>query len=309
MKPKMIKRAIKKLGNLIGKSIPLPKYAYNETELLAIGAMLSKQQWLLNSNNLNDYEFKIFSQFGDDGIIQYLIKQLPIENEIFIEFGVENYIESNTRFLMMNNNYCGFVMDGSDSGMKELKNQNWYWKYSLTNETVFIDKDNINGLLENTGFSNIALLHIDLDGNDYHIFTAIDLSKLNPSIIILEYNSVFGKDRPITVPYDEKFFRTKAHYTNLFWGASLPALHYAATKKGYSLIGCNLAGNNAYFVRKDLLNEKVKELTIEQAYKESRYRESRNLEYSLSYLLGKERLNIIKGLEVINVITNEVEKL
>lgn len=305
----MLKRGIKTVASLIRKSISIPENENNETSLLAVGTMLSNQQWLMNSSNLNDYEFKIFSQFGDDGIIQYLIKHIPIENQTFIEFGVENFLESNTRFLMMNNNWSGFVMDGSDSAMNELKNQKWYWKYSLTHETAFIDKDNINGLLENTGFSNIALLHIDLDGNDYHVLTAIDLSKLNPSIIILEYNSVFGKERPITVPYDKNFVRTKAHYSNLFWGASLSALNYAATKKGYILVGCNLAGNNAYFVRKDLLNEKIKELTVEQAYKESRYRESRNIDFSLSYLLGKERLNIIKGLEVINVKTSDVEKL
>lgn len=305
----MIKRGIKKVANLIGNSIPLSNNENNEIELLAIGAMLSKQQWLLNSVNINDYEFKIFSQFGDDGIIQYLIKYIPIENETFIEFGVENYLESNTRFLMMNNNWSGFVMDGSDSAMNELKNQSWFWKYSLTNKAVFIDRGNINGLLHNTGFSNIGLLHIDLDGNDYHILNEIDFSKLSPSIIIMEYNAVFGIDRPITVPYDKSFIRTKAHYSNMFWGASLSALNYAAQKKGYSLVGCNLSGNNAYFVRKDLLNEKVKELTIQQAYKESRFRDSRNLDYSFSLLVGEKRLEVIKGLEVLNVITNEIEKI
>ena len=38
-------------------------------ELLAIGSMLSKQQYSMNSTNINAYEFKIFSQFGDDGIV------------------------------------------------------------------------------------------------------------------------------------------------------------------------------------------------------------------------------------------------
>ena len=305
----MMKEVIKKVARLIGNSISMPNSPNNETALLAIGAMLSKQQYSMNSNNINDYEFKIFSQFGDDGIIQYLINNVEIKNEIFIEFGVENYLESNTRFLMMNNNWSGFVMDGSDEAMNCLKNQNWYWRNCLTHKAVFIDKDNINALLESTGFSNIGLLHIDLDGNDYHILKEIDLSKLNPSIIIMEYNSVFGKDRQITVPYDKNFVRTKAHFSNLFWGASLPALNYAAIKKGYSMVGCNLAGNNAYFVRKDLLNEKVKELSIDKAYKESKFRESRNKDYSLSYIAGKERLEIIKGLEVLNIETNLLEKL
>ncbi|MBK8926568.1 MAG: hypothetical protein IPM74_11845 [Crocinitomicaceae bacterium] len=305
----MIKKVLKKTAGFIGNSMSLRNSPNDETALLATGAMLSNQQWSIHSDNINDYEFKIFSQFGDDGIIQYLIKNIEIENKIFIEFGVENYQESNTRFLMMNNNWSGFVMDGSIEAMKSLENQVWYWKYSLTHKAVFITKDNINSLLENTGFANIGLLHIDLDGNDYHILTEIDLSKLNPSIIIMEYNSVFGNDRLISVPYDNNFNRTKAHYSNLFWGASLPALNYVASKKGYSLIGCNLAGNNAYFVRKDLLNEKIKEMSINKAYVESKYRESRNKDLSLSYISGNKRKEIIKGLEVLNVQTNQLEKL
>ncbi len=95
----------------------------------------------------------------------------------------------------------------------------------------------------------------------------------------------------------------------MFFGASLSALNYAATKKGYSLVGCNNAGNNAYFVRKDLLNEKIKELPIEEVFKDNKFRESRNQNYTLSYLSGNERYELIKGLEVLNVITNMKEKL
>ena len=305
----MIKKVIKKVAGVIGNAITESNSQNNETAMLAIGAMLSKQQYSMNSTDINDYEFKIFSQFGDDGIIQYLIKNVEIKNDIFIEFGVQDYLESNTRFLMMNNNWSGFVMDGSEKAMNSLKNQSWYWKYCLTHKAVFIDKENINALLESTGFSNIGLLHIDLYGNDYHILKEMDLSKLNPSIIIMEYNSVFGKDRQITVPYDKKFIRTNSHFSNLFFGASLSALNALAIEKGYSLVGCNLAGNNAYFIRKDLLNEKVKELSIEKAYKESKFRESRNKDYSLSHIAGSERLEIIKGLEVLNIKTNQLEAL
>ena len=209
----------------------------------------------------------------------------------------------------MNNNWSGFVMDGSEEAMNSLEKQNWYWRYHLTHKTVFINKDNINGLLESTGFSNIGILHIDLDGNDYHILEEINLSELNPSIIIIEYNSVFGRRRKITVPYDPHFVRTKAHFSNLFWGASLSALVDVAMKKGYSLVGCNLTGNNSYFVRKDFLNERVKELSLDKSFKESKFRESRNKDYSLSYVTGKERLEIIKGLEVLNIETNHLEKL
>lgn len=305
----MIKKALRKIAHLIGKALQISNQTKSETELLAIGSMLSKQQYQMTSNKINDYEFKIFSQFGDDGIIQYLIKNIAIENEIFIEFGVEDYLESNTRFLMMNNNWTGFVMDGSREAMSSLRKQGWFWRYTLTNKAVFIDRENINGLLAETGFSNIGLLHIDLDGNDYHILKELDLSKLNPSFLIVEYNAVFGTKRAITIPYDKTFVRNKAHYSNLYFGASLAALTHAASEKGYALVGCNLAGNNAYFVRKDLLNDKVQEKSVEEAFKDSKFREGRNRDYSLSYLSGKKRFEEIKGLEVINVLTNEKEKL
>ena len=103
----------------------------DEAELLATGRLLSNQQYNLEFKNIKDYEFKIFSQFGDDGIIQYLIKNLDIKNKTFIEFGVEDYMESNTRFLMMNDNWSGFIIDGSKDSINSIKNTNWYWKYDL----------------------------------------------------------------------------------------------------------------------------------------------------------------------------------
>lgn len=305
----MLKKVLKNVAGMAGVHMHSSNAEVEDTALLAIGAMLSVQQTLINSNNINDYEFKIFSQFGDDGIIQYLVRNIKIENEIFIEFGVNNYLESNTRFLMMHNNWSGFVMDGSEQAMNHLKNQYWYWRYDLSNKAVFIDKENINHLLAETGFSNIGLLHIDLDGNDYHILTELDLSKLNPAILILEYNSVFGCDRKITVPYKKHFVRHDMHYSNLYFGASLPALYQAAKDKGYDLVGSNLAGNNAYFIRRDLLNDKVKGVPLHKAFKNSKFRESRNEDFTLSCLSGSERYKLIQGMDVLNIETNELESL
>jgi len=301
-----LKSIIRKVFDLFNYSFRPPT---DETNLLAIGRMLSNQQNLMNSEDINDYEFKIFSQWGDDGIIQYLIKNLSIKNETFIEFGVQDYMESNTRFLMMNNNWSGFVMDGSKELLNRLENQKWYWKYCLSHKAVWIHKDNINELIASTNFADIGILHIDIDGNDYHILKEIDMSRLNPSIIIMEYNSVFGEERKITIPYDKEFHRTEAHYSNLFFGASLAALNDLAVKRGYDLVSCNKAGNNAYFVRNDLLNSRVKKLSVSKAFKKSKFRESRNLDSTLSLLSDDDRLEVIKGLEVLNIETDQLECL
>ncbi|MBK6977819.1 MAG: hypothetical protein IPH28_12545 [Cytophagaceae bacterium] len=303
----ILKNFISRIGSVIGVSVKNTYDPNVETSMLALGTILTNQQLLIDSTNINDYEFKIFSQFGDDGIIQYLIRNIKIENETFIEFGVESYYESNTRFLFMNNNWSGFVMDGSKESMQNLYYQSWYWRYDLNQKAAFIDKENVNDLIRSSGFSNLGLLHID--GNDYHILEEIDFSELNPSILIMEYNSVFGNERLISTPYRKDFYRTKAHYSNLYFGASLPALNFLANKKGYALVGCNKAGNNSFFVRKDLLNEKVKEISIDQAYKVSKFRESRDINNDLTYISGNDRMELLRGMEVLNVVTQKIENI
>ena len=280
----------------------------DETERLILGSIASKMQDYGDSN-LHNHEFKIFSQYGDDGIIQYLVKNLDISNKTFIEFGVESYSEANTRFLLMNNNWSGLVIDGSRRNIGKLRRKSWYWNFDLESEVAFIDVENINSLICRDKFRDLGLLHIDIDGNDYHILKAIDIEFLNPALMILEYNAVFGVDRSISVPYDAKFVRNNAHYSNLYFGASLSALNGLCDAYGYDLIGCNSAGNNAYFVRRDLVNESIKCLTTGEAFVDSKFRESRDIDYGLSLLSGGERLEALKGLPVLNVITGEIEEL
>src|SRR5437868_3239257 len=194
---------------------------------------------------LADGEFRVFSQWGEDGIIQYLISRIKITNETFVEFGVENYRESNTRFLLLNNNWRGLVLDGSQHCIDHIQADEICWRHTLTARCAWITRDNINDLLKEAGFAGeVGLLSIDIDGNDYWVWEK--LTVIDPVIAITEYNSIFGPELAVTIPYDPKFARHRAHYSGQFWGASLPALTQLADRKGYSLVGCNSAGNNAY---------------------------------------------------------------
>ena len=81
-----------------------------------------------------------------------------------------------------------------------------------------VNKDNINKFLKenlDSSFKDVGLLSIDIDGVDYWILEQINVIK--PSVIVCEYNSIFGDVYKISVPYDENFERTKKHYSNLFW--------------------------------------------------------------------------------------------
>ena len=142
-----------------------------------------------NIDKLSEVEFKVFSQFGEDGIIQYLINNTPIKNKIFIEFGVQDYKESNTRFLLINNNWRGLIIDSNKRNINYIKNDEIYWKYNIKAVCEFITKENINSIFSSNGFKgDIGLLSIDIDGNDYWIWEAIKV--VNPRIVICEYNSI-----------------------------------------------------------------------------------------------------------------------
>ena len=84
------------------------------------GMILSHLNNAKTSRDLKDYEFKIFSQWGEDGIIQHLVDSIAIKNKTFIEFGVEDFQESNCRFLLMKDNWKGFVIDGSSRLLKKV---------------------------------------------------------------------------------------------------------------------------------------------------------------------------------------------
>lgn len=255
--------------------------------------------------NINEAEFKVFSQWGDDGIIQYLISKIYITNQIFIEFGVADYKEANTRFLLENNNWRGLVIDSSASNISSIQKEDIYWKHNLKAKHSFVTAENINDLIMQEGITgNVGLMHIDVDGNDYWIWDAINV--ITPDIVSIEYNSLFGAERTITIPYQEKFVRNQAHFSNLYAGASLPALCYLAEKKGYFFVGCNSAGNDAYFVKKDK-TQKIQITDLKSGYVKASFREARDKNGKLLFCTEGQANEIIKGLPVYNLLTQCIE--
>ena len=249
--------------------------------------------------SLEEAEFQVYSPFGEDGIIQWLIHNVAIDSRTFIEFGVEDYTEANTRFLLMNDNWTGLVMDGSEANMRRLNSWEYLWKYDLTAVAAFITKDNINRLILDAGFEgDVGILSIDLDGNDWWILNAIEC--VTPRILICEYNNIFGEEKKVTVPYDAGFARTEKHYSNLYWGCSIAAFRGWAQENGYYYMGSNSAGNNAFFVRKDCM-EPEKVPADADVFVEGRYRESRDEMGNLTYLKGTDRLKCIRAMEVFEI--------
>jgi hypothetical protein len=254
---------------------------------------------------LRDAEFRCFSQWGEDGILQYLIARIAIPEPVFVELGVGDYRESNTRFLLQNDNWRGLILDEGKAHTAFVRQSGLAWRHDLTAGSAFITRENINDLLHRYRFSgDIGLLSIDVDGNDYWILKAVEA--VTPRVLIVEYNSIFGRKLAVTVPYDAGFVRRRAHYSNLYAGASLRAICDAAAASGFAFVGSNSAGNNAFFVRADVLGG-IRSVSVEEGYVSSRFRESLDATGKLT-LIGdhRKRLETIANCSLVELATGDV---
>tara|TARA_B100001093_G_scaffold78881_1_gene70124 strand:- start:38 stop:1045 length:1008 start_codon:yes stop_codon:yes gene_type:complete len=286
-----IERRIQKLEDMIEVQNKLIVNCLSHTE---------GYQKLVEAGELNELEFKVSSQWGDDGVIQYIVSQLKDIQKSFVEFGVEDYKESNTRFLLHNNNWKGLIIDSSVDNINNIKSQSLYWRYQLTAVEAFITEDNINSLIsENSDRGDIGILSIDIDGNDYWIWKAITV--VQPWIVIVEYNSILGVDSSITIPYQKDFNRFEAHYSGLYFGASLKAFYELAQEKGYEFLGTTSNGNNAYFVRSDKIKGSLRSVSLEKGFNLAQLRESRNIDGEKSYVGEEDRQQLISEMEFWNI--------
>jgi len=280
------KRALISTGLSRGPT-PILEQPFTRQSVLQ-GVIAARQvQQRENVQFLADIEFCVFSQWGEDGIIEWLVHHNGSMPKSFIEFGIENYTESNTRFLLYHRNWKGLVIDGSQSNIAHVKNDAVYWRYDLTATAAFITRENINNLFRDADFSGeIGILSVDIDGNDYWVWEAID--SVNPHFVIAEYNASFGDLHPLAIPYDPSYLRTRGHFSNLYWGASLSAFDHLAARKGYTRLGTNLAGSNVFYVRNDRLHlfaDRIADTTG----RPSTFRESRDANGLLTFLAGPAR--------------------
>jgi len=267
----------------------------------ALGRIENRQLENISPAKLAASEFQVFSQWGEDGILQHLLRHVAVSKKVFVEFGVETYLEANTRFLLVHDNWSGLVMDGSSANIEAIKNDDIYWRYNLKAEQAFITKDNIDDLILRSGISGeIGLLSIDIDGNDYWVWEAID--SIIPDIVVVEYNARFGADRVVTVPYRADFIRHKAHYSGIYYGASLAALDSLASRKGYRFAGCNSSGNNAFFVRSELTPDTFPRLTPREGFVPAKFRESRDVLGKLSFLTPQQEAEILEALPLVDLL-------
>ncbi|MDJ0729624.1 MAG: hypothetical protein QNJ33_06475 [Crocosphaera sp.] len=221
-----------------------------------------------NPKSLTPFGDKVYSQTDEDGIIREIFNRIGTTNKIFVEFGIGNGLENNSLALLFEN-WQGLWIDASSRCVKKIRREFFpiIERKQLQIIESFITKENINDLIStHIQAKEIDLLSVDIDGNDYHIVETITC--ISPRVIVIEYNAKFTPPIMYCMDYDPSHSWKKDDC----FGASLKFFEVNLEKKGYYLVGCNISGVNAFFVRKDLVNDQfLAPFTAENHYEPPRY--------------------------------------
>lgn len=199
---------------------------------------------------LQRYEHQVFSQHGEDGSIAEIFSRIGTFNKRFVEIGVDP-LESNTTCLLYQE-WSGLWVDKGleDSLRIPPAIQDLIGGGRVKTRAVFVDKDNVESILEQAGIEpEFDLLSIDVDQNTYHLWEA--LGAYSPRVVVVEYNATFPPGDDWKAAYEADRVWDGTHY----FGASLKAFEKLGTQKGYCLVGCETNGANAFFVRRDLVGD------------------------------------------------------
>ena len=204
-----------------------------------------------------------------------------------MEFGF-GATENNSLRLVLSDGFGGLFIDGSRSTVRDLEKAARRLRLSnIKAIQKFLNLDNLETTLLGAGLpSEIDLLSIDVDGNDYWFWEALNC--IHSRVVVIEYNASLGPERSIAVPYDPLFDRMQKHASGIYHGASIAALEKLGKKKGYGLVGCDSSGLNAFFVRSDCLTQAISVLSPRAAFRPHRGRLKSGVTVEQQYSLIKD---------------------
>jgi hypothetical protein len=210
-----------------------------------------------------DVAFRSYSQNQEDGILLYLFALLGTTNRLAVEICAGDGIECNTANLVLSHGWGALLVDGDETRVARgrefyaRRRETRVWPPTFVHE--WVTAENVDDLLRGHGYAGeVDLLSLDLDGVDWWIWRAI--SAIEPRVVVVEYQDIWGPERAVTVPYDPHFaaqFRDRAPD---YAGGSLAAFVKLGREKGYRLVGSEPLGFNAFFVRDGVGDELLPEI-------------------------------------------------
>jgi len=188
--------------------------------------------------------FRLHSQNSEDGILLALFRHAGVTGRRFVELG-SGSSGGNAAMFAAEFGWTGLMVEG-DPGKAAMAARRFPHVNAVC---AWITPETVNQLLQEHGVTGeVDLLSVDVDGNDYWVWQA--LSACSGRVVMLEYNSMFGPERAVTIPYDPKFNRRDHRFC--YFGASLAGLTKLSAAKGYRLVAVDPTGVNAFFLRADV---------------------------------------------------------
>lgn len=229
---------------------------------------LRQQERYADPKRLTRFEHQVFSQGGEDGALREIFRRIGETDRRFVELGVGDGVENNTAFLLLQG-WNGLWLEGSAKNCKAIRASfaRELGEGKLKLAEALITRDNAADLaLSGMSSPTFDLLSIDVDRNTYHVWEALDV--LRPRVVVVEYNALYPGDMHWIAEYDPD----KSWNGTTYFGASLKALELLGARLDYNLVGCDIAGANAFFVRNDLCEDKFcAPFTAENHYEPIRY--------------------------------------
>jgi hypothetical protein len=272
-----MKRIFKGLLQKAYAAAPIQTYPYapqSSSRELQILLSLKYREFATSGQALDFDEigFNVYSSTNEDGILLYIFSLIGMGCRRCVDIGAGQIKGSNVANLVVNHGFSALLLEGNPNKLAIAQRYYRHNPETMFNKPklvqTFVTAENINTILcEHRFAGEIDLLSLDIDGVDYWIWKAISVNQ--PRVVLVEYQDILGPERALTVPYDAHFDVSaypvnRTHYN--YAGASLLAFTKLAHEKGYRLVGCSKGGYNAFFVRNDLGNSCLPEVTVESCF-------------------------------------------
>lgn len=249
----------------------------------------------IDSNDPRTWEFCGLSQNGEDGISDYLVRQLKVRNRFFVEIGASDGTENNTSWFAVAHRWQGvmvegdsekaaygaFIMGGLNIGVRVLN--------------CFVHRENLDVLCRELAEMEPDFFSLDIDGIDYHVAVGLLRRGFRPKVVVVEYNSCFGPDQSVTIPYVPEFNYRNAHSSQIYYGVSVSAWRKLWEGAGYRFVTVDSNGVNAFFIRADCVEEGLCDHWQGRQFQENFY------QYACHGGAWKSQLELIKHLPLMHV--------
>lgn len=218
-----------------------------------IAIALSKGAAMMHARHIDlespaSWEFSGFSQNGEDGVLDVLRKNLKNSNRYLIEIGAADGIENNSGWLLVAEKYNGMLIEGNAHLVERARRTVVGYSIGAEIHNMFVTKESVRDLKTMAMHHDPDVFSLDIDGNDYYIAQAIFEAGFRPKIFVVEYNSVYGPERSMTIEYQPTFVFTQAHPSHLYYGVSIAGWRKFFERNRYRFVTVDRNGVNGFFV-------------------------------------------------------------